>query len=129
VNRWLSVQHYAKTTIHPFVSRLRFRAAAIVLRNLGHLADARHSLELFKSFKFHSHLACGKGRREVNQYLHVGLCGDYGRKLYSLNDSRRRDGSEIRTKSAGSDLLPDGRRGGAVDFCSYGHRQMNSHYG
>jgi len=42
------ITRYAKTTRHPFVSRLHFRTVAALLRCFWHLADAWHSVIVFE---------------------------------------------------------------------------------
>lgn len=96
---------YAKITFHPFVSRLRFRAASPVLRHLRDLADAWPSFAPSGAAGQHPHVPSLEDQRRFDQFLAHDLCPPHGGELYCLNHSWCHDGAQVWKEQAGRILL------------------------
>jgi len=98
----------AEITFNSFVYRLRFCAASIVLRRVGHLPDTRpaQSLPFLGAVVHDPHITWVESWRQFEQcFPHVVSAG-HGSELYRDDYFGYCDGAEIRKEPSNSGLLP-----------------------
>jgi len=119
----------AKITFNSFVYRLRFCAASIVLRRIGHLPDTRpaQSLPFLGAVIHDPHITWVESWRQFEQcFPHVVRAG-HGSELYRDDYFGYCDGAEIRKEPPSSILLPCRGCGDSHGYhCDYALDPMTS---